>query len=275
MAPTVMLMTLNEEMNLEAAMQSFPPGTNFVVYDSFSNDQTPEIAERLGARIVQRSFDNWSSHQNWGARNIDFDCPWVYYCDADERMTPDLWRDICAAVARPEGHVAFEMRRKDVFLGKWIRHSSFYPTWFVRLYQPDRIRWERLVNPVPIVDGSVGRIDGHILHFPFSKGIGYWFSRHIQYADFEAQQIASERQRSTKRLRSQRLSRSERRRALKRLFQKMPARPLIKFLFLYFVHRGFLDGRAGFNYAVMQAIYEYMIGLRTLEIRRSARGLPV
>jgi len=275
MTPTVMIMTLNEEANLKPTIDSFPPGTPMVVYDSFSTDKTVEVAQACGAEVIQRKFDNWAAHQNWGAQNIPFKTSWVYYTDADERMTPELWAEICAAAENPANHVAFDMRRKDMFLGKWIRHSSFYPCWFTRLYQPSKIRWERLVNPVTIVDGPIGRLDGHFIHYPFSKGISFWFERHIKYSDFEAQELL--------RVLSEPLhpgdlfssNRHERRRALKRVFYRLPARPLLKFFILYFLRRGFLDGRAGFNYAVMQSIYEFMISLRANERRRIEKGLPV
>src|ERR1700736_6168188 len=137
MVPSVMIMTLNEEKNLEQAMASFPSGIDITVYDSYSSDRTVDLARALGARVVQRQFDDWSRHQNWAVSRIPFPNPWVYYSDADERMTAELWREICRSVAQPEGRVAFEMRRKDYVGGKWIRHSTFYPCWFVRLFRPE------------------------------------------------------------------------------------------------------------------------------------------
>jgi hypothetical protein len=105
-----------------------------------------------------------------------------------------------------------------------------------------------------------------------SKGVGQWFERHIQYADFEAQEMLN--QRTTLWDFKQLLlgGDSQRRRALKKIFQALPGRPLIKFVTLYVLRRGFLDGRAGFRYAVMQAIYEYVISLRLAELRRG--GIP-
>jgi glycosyltransferase involved in cell wall biosynthesis len=245
------------------------------VYDSFSTDGTVEKARELGATVVQRKFDNWAAHQNWGAQNIDFGNPWVYYSDADERMTPELWREVEAAVANPRDNVAFDIRRKDFFLGRWIKRSSFYPCWFTRLYRPDRIRWERLVNPVSVVDGKGGRLMEHFLHYPFSHGVGFWFQRHIKYADFEAQEVLRLREAAEKSGSIFSRDRHERRRAFKRIFYRLPFRPLVKFFVLYILRRGFLDGRAGFYYATMQSCYEFMITLRTTEIVRQRCGLPV
>jgi glycosyltransferase involved in cell wall biosynthesis len=276
MVPSVMIMTLNEEQNLEQAVASFPSGIDVTVYDSYSSDRTVDIARALGARVVQRQFDDWSSHQNWAMSSIPFPNPWVYYSDADERMTPELWREICGRVEEPGGSVAFEMRRKDYVGGKWIRHSSFYPCWFVRLFRPEFVRWERLVNPVALVEGPVGRLNGHFIHLPLSKGVGHWFERHIKYAGFEAQEMS--KQRLTRRDLQVLLSGdlTNRRRALKKVFQSVPGRPAAKFATLYLLRRGFLDGRPGFRYALMQAIYEYVISLRLAELNdslMSARSL--
>lgn len=275
MQPTVMIMTLNEEQNIEAAIRSFPDGTRVILYDSFSTDRTVEIAARLGAVVVQRKFDNWASHQNWGAQNIDFGSDWVYYSDADERMTPELWKEIIENSGSPGGNVAFEMRRKDMFMGTWIRHSSFYPCWFTRLYRPEKVSWERLVNPVTIVAGTVKRLDGHFLHYPFSKGTADWFERHIRYAGFEASELLASHGDPINWRHLLHGDPKRRRREVKRAFYRMPCRPTIKFLVLYFLRRGFLDGKAGYYYARMQSIYEFMIQLRVLEDKRKGGGEPV
>ncbi len=169
---------------------------------------------------------------------------------------------------------AFEMRRKDMFMGTWIRHSSFYPCWFARLYQPAKIRWERVINPVTIVNGPVGRLEGHFIHYQLSKGTGGWFARHIKYDEGEAAELLKS---DVQPMQWNKLlsGGQDGRRELKRLFYRMPARPMIKFLVLYLLRRGFLDGRAGYHYARMQSIYEYMIHLRVLEEKRRAAGKPV
>ena len=270
----VMIKTLNEERNIAACINSFPPGTPVVLFDSFSTDGTLDIAGKLGAKIVQRRWDDEATHLNWAAANIDFGCPWVLHFDADERMTPELWTQMTTRTAEATDVAAFEMRRKDMFMGTWIRHSSFYPCWFARLYQPGKIRWQRVINPVTIVDGPIGRLDGHFVHYPFSKGTGGWLARHIKYAEGEAAELLKS---DLQPIQWTKLfsGGQDRRRELKRLFYRMPARPLLKFLVLYLLRRGFLDGRAGYHYARMQSVYEYMIHLRVLEEKRRAAGRPI
>ncbi|MGB7762638.1 MAG: hypothetical protein WBL61_22585 [Bryobacteraceae bacterium] len=139
----------------------------------------------------------------------------------------------------------------------------------MRLFRPERMRYERLVNPVSLPDGPVGDVSGHLDHFPFSKGMGHWLDRHNSYSTFEARQIHDNRtaQRPLS-IRQAFFAKDfhERRFHQKELFYRAPARPLIKFALLYFAKRGFLDGRAGFTYAVLQSFYEYMIVLKTREL---------
>jgi glycosyltransferase involved in cell wall biosynthesis len=276
---SVLILTLNEEINIGECLESLSWCDDIVVLDSMSTDGTRAIAEKLGARVVTRPFDNWSAHQNWAVANIEFRYPWVLYLDADERCPSDL-RDEVLQCARQRGtQSAFRMRRKDYFMGRWLKHAQLYPTWFVRMFRPDRIRYERLVNPVAIVDGPTGEIEAHIIHYPFSHGVSHWIARHNRYSDMEAIEAAKVQARldgaPAGRPNVWSKDPNERRRALKDLFFRLPARPLVKFIYYYAWRRGFLDGRAGFTYATLQAIYEYMIACKGVELERRRRGLPV
>src|SRR5262249_5320163 len=172
--------------------------------------------------------------------------PWVFYLDADERCSPDLSDEIGERAQAQAAEAAFRMRRKDFFMGRWLRHAQLYPTWLVRLFRPERIRYERLVNPVAVVEGPVGELSGHIVHYPFSHGVAHWIARHNRYSDMEAIEASKTTERTPIGFASI-LSGDPnvRRRALKEVFFRMPARPTIKFLYYYGWRRGFLDGRAG------------------------------
>ena len=275
MSVSVLILTLNEETNIGACLESLDWSDDIVVLDSHSTDETRRIAEARGARTVLRQFDNWSAHQNWAVGNIGFRHPWVLYFDADERCPVEL-RDEILARARPDAaQAAFRIRRKDYFMGRWLRHAQLYPTWLVRLFRPEKIRYERLVNPVAVVDGPVGELHEHIIHHPFSHGISHWIARHNRYSDMEALEASKVRGGAAARARLFCNDPNERRRALKDLFFRMPARPLLKFLYYYGWRRGFLDGRAGLSYASLQAFYEYMIDCKSWELERRRRGLPV
>jgi glycosyltransferase involved in cell wall biosynthesis len=265
---SVLILTKNEQQDLPGCLDSVSWSDDVHVYDSLSTDGTAAIAKAAEAKVTAREFDNWAAHQNWGLRNIPFKHPWVFYIDADERVTPQLRDAMLAAVREPGAMLAFRVHRRDYFLGTWLRHvqtSAFY----IRLFQPEAIRYERLVNPVTLVDGSVGQVAGYLDHFPFSKGMAHWLARHNAYSSLEAEQIQlNRRSRTDFSLRKALFDAdfNERRFHQKELFYRLPARPLAKFLLLYIGKRGFLDGRAGLTYATLQSLYEYMIVLKTREL---------
>ena len=240
------------------------------VFDSHSTDRTVEIAEAAGAKVSYRVFDSFSQHQNWALENLSWKYPWVFYLDADEKATPKLVESMARAVQNPGDHVAFSVERRDFFMDTWLRHVQ--PTsHYQRLFLHERMRYERLGHCVSKADGPVGDIEGYLDHNPFSKGLADWFARHNLYSTQEAQQTLADRESGVAPSLRNLLfgeTMTERRRQLKLLFYRMPFRPTVKFLYLYLFKGGFLDGQAGFVYARLIAIYEYMIILKTRELLR-------
>lgn len=276
MSVSVLILTLNEEINLPGCLESVSWSDDIVVFDSFSTDRTLEIAQAFGARVVQRKFDNWSSHQNWAVENIEFKYPWVYYTDADERVTEDLKKELLSIASDPNcQEVAFRLRFKNMFMGKWNKHSSLYPTWVLRFFKPAKVRWQRLCNPIAVVDGPEGRLQSHFEHYSFNKGLTDWFRKHNLYSLDEAQELIKtvNKEIEYKLLFSSDVA--QRRKGLKQLAYCIPCRPFLVFCYLYFVRLGFLDGMPGLTYCRLRAIYEYMIDLKVKELRRRAKGLPI
>lgn len=276
MSVSILILTLNEEANLPDCLQSVKWSDDIVVLDSFSTDRTVKIAEEGGARVVQRRFDNWSAHQNWALEQIAFKYPWVFYLDADERMTPEL-RDEVLAIGQTAGRreVAFYCGRRNMFMGRWIKHAM-PPGMVMRFFRPPSVRFERLVNPVPVINGPHGYLRGLLDHYNFSKGIGEWIDKHNKYSHLEALEgIKLLRREAGPQPTVFSIDPALRRRALKNLSFRLPWRPLVKFLYMYVGKHGWLDGRAGFAYCVLQAFYEYMIVLKMRELERKAQGLPV
>lgn len=268
---SILILTKNEEQDLPGCLESVSWSDDVHVYDSYSDDSTVEIAKGAGATVTQRHFDNWASHQNWGLRNIAFKHPWVFYIDADERMSKDLVEAVKAAATRPGDNAAFRLRRRDFLERTWLKHVQASP-FYIRLFKPAHVSYERLVNPITIVDGPVANIGGYLDHFPFSKGISHWLARHNSYSSFEAQQIIENRKNKEPFSLREALFNKDfniRRYHQKELFYRLPARPLIKFIVLYIVKRGFLDGRAGFTYSLLQSFYELMIVLKVKELERN------
>lgn len=271
---SVMILTKDEAINIGSCLDHLGFSDDIVVYDSLSTDATLEIARgRANVRVVQRAFDNWSAHQNWGVANIEFKHPWVLYVDADEHVDAELARELAEAADPASPASAFRVRRKDFLMGRWLRHAQLYPTWFVRLFRPSKIRWERLVNPVAIVDGPVRELRGHLVHYPFSKGLTQWFERHNSYSSFEARELLKVLD-GTREPISGLFSAdpNARRRVLKDIFFRLPMRPRVKWLYYVLWRRAWLDGRAGMTYARLQYLYEHMIALKSRELLDARRA---
>lgn len=265
---SVLILTRNEEQNLPGCLESVSWSDDVHVLDSYSTDRTVQLARAAGAKVTQRVFDNWSAHQNWALANLPFRHEWVFYLDADERVTPGLRDAIAEASVHPADLVAFRVQRRDFFMNRWLEHVQTSP-FYLRLFRPEKMRYERLVNPVSLADGPTGQVRGYLDHFPFTKGVAQWVERHNQYSTLEAQQIIENRRgQAAFSLRAAFRAKDfhERRFHQKELFYRMPARPVAKFLILYVLKRGFLDGSAGFTYCVLQCFYEYMIVLKTKEL---------
>lgn len=267
---SVLILTKNEQQDLPGCLESVRSWCDDIhVYDSLSDDNTVQIAESFGAKITQRKFDNWSAHQNWGLANIPFKYPWVLYIDADERVSESLFNAIKSHDFLNSKNVAYEIQRRDfAWDGTWLKYAQMSP-YYLRLFRPDKMRYERLVNPVSIPDGSVARLGGFLDHYPFSKGFRYWISRHLGYADMEAAMRLEDMGKGTSFSLSKALFSkdfTEKRYHQKGLFYKLPGRPLIKWLYMVIGRRAFLDGKAGITYATLQSIYEYFIVLKTNEL---------
>jgi glycosyltransferase involved in cell wall biosynthesis len=277
MAVSIFVQTLNEEQNLPRCLQSLAWSDDIVVVDSISSDGTERIAKSYGCRFYQRPYDGRANNQNWAVENIEFKYPWVYYSDADEVVPAELRDEILEVTSDPgRPEVAYRLRFKNMLCGKWIKHSSLYPSWIPRLWRPERIRWKREANPVAIIDGPVGYLQNHFYHYSFSKGFYAWFEKHNKYSSHEAVETLKELNSGAIDWRGLVSSDPARRRvALKHLSFRAPARPLVNFVYRYLLRLGFWDGRAGLTYCTLQAIYEYMICCKVKELRRREKGLPI
>lgn len=266
---SVLILTKNEEQDLPGCLASVAWCDDVHVFDSFSDDRTVEIAQNAGATITQRKFDNWSAHQNWGLANIAFKYPWVLYIDADERVSNGLKEALLAFDPKENDAVAHEIQRRDfAWNGRWLKHAQISP-FYLRFFRPDKMRYERLVNPVSLPDGPIGRLNGYLDHYPFSKGFRYWLQRHLSYADMEAAMRLEDMGKGTAfSLKKALFSKdfTEKRFHQKGLFYKMPGRPFIKWCYMVVWRRAFMDGVAGTTYATLQSIYEYFIVLKTKEL---------
>jgi glycosyltransferase involved in cell wall biosynthesis len=264
---SVLVLTFNEELNIRECIAALPWRSDVWVLDSISSDRTREYAQAVGAKVVCRKFTDYADQRNFGLSLPAGD--WIVMLDADERMTPELAAEIQARVdcALPE-LAMMRVRRKDYFMNKWIRRSSGYPTWFPRVFRRDSVTVERPINETYRAAGGTAQLQGHLLHYPFNKGLDWWFERHNRYSSAEAELLAAPPVRSILLGMRSIFSRdpSTRRAAFKELAYRLPGRPFLVFGYLYFLRLGFLDGRPGYQFACMRLAYELMIDAKASQI---------
>lgn len=272
---SVLILTFNEEQDLPACLASVAWSDDVHVFDSFSTDGTVEIARVAGVHLHQRPFDDYAQQRTAALRKIPFKYPWLFLLDADERPAPALASEMLQVVAdAPKTTAGFRLRRRDFLFGTWLKHAQITP-FYIRLVRHERAHYTRAINEVIEVSGEIGELHSPLDHFPFSKGIAQWMDKHNIYSTMEAELIYRQQGLRDPSLRTALFGRSFHQRRLhqKAIFYRLPFRPVLKFLYMTLIRRALLDGRAGLTYAALQSIYEYLIVLKTEELRRSGRPL--
>jgi glycosyltransferase involved in cell wall biosynthesis len=267
---SVLILTYNEQRDLPDCLASVSWSDDIHVFDSHSTDATIEIAKAAGAHIHTRTFDDYATHRNAALATIPFKYPWVFLPDADERPTPELSREMQQLIlAAPNEIAAFRVRRRDFLFDTWLKHAQLSP-YYIRLVRPERAHYTRAINEVLEVDGPIANLSYPLDHFPFSKGIAKWVEKHNLYSTMEARLIARNQGLQNPSLRTALRDPDFHTRRLhqKALFYRMPGRPLLKWLYMMFARGAILDGAAGLTYATLQAFYEYLIVIKTKELRR-------
>ena len=264
---SICILTRNEEANIAACLKQFDFAGDVVVLDSNSTDQTRQIAERFdNVRVFVREFDSEHRQRNFSLKEIPYRHPWLYICDADERIDDVLKRELSEVAARGEEdpHNGYRVRYKNMFMGRWIRYASAYPVWLVRLVRPKFAVYEqRETNVHAVVDGSVGELQGHFLHYSFSTGLFHWFSKHNFYSGREA--VEGCRVLREQRVRANDLFTADpmqRRRALKNLSFHLSPRGMWRFLYSVVWCGGWRDGMPGLLYCLMISMYEQWIEMK-------------
>lgn len=264
---SVLILTFNEERNLPRCLASVRECDDIVVLDSGSTDRTVEIARAAGARVEVRPFDNFAHQRNHAQRQIAFRHGWVFHLDADEQMTPALVAE-CRTMAGRTDLDGCWVAPKMMFQGRWIPHCTDYPAWqarFVRAPEFEFIEVGHGQRESPRM--HLERLQAAYEHDLSSGGEDEWLEKHRRYARAEAKAFLSgENQVAFSALFS--TNRLQRRRTLKYFSYSLPLRPLLRFVYQYFLRGGILDGRPGLRYCQLLAQYE---GFTAAEIRRLRR----
>jgi acetyltransferase-like isoleucine patch superfamily enzyme/glycosyltransferase involved in cell wall biosynthesis len=271
---SVVILTLNEEVNIGECLRSCAWCDDVHVVDSGSTDRTVEIAKAMGAKVYYHPFESFGKQRNWAIENCPTKHEWIFHLDADERFTPELVSAMRDLIASDPPHAGFHVPSKFMFMGTWLKRTATYPTYQMRLFHKGRMRFRDWGHGQrEETQGTVGTLDVPYLHYALSKGIAEWFERHNRYSTLEAIE-AARRLKEPMRWGDLFLrDRVRRRRALKELLYRMPGRAFLRYLATLFVLGAILEGKAGRTYARMLYIYEQMITQKLRLIReRERRG---
>lgn len=245
---SVVVITFNEEDRLRECLESITWADEIVVVDSESHDKTAQIAREFTERVVVRPWPGFAPQKNFAVEQATGD--WILSLDADEEVSPELRDEIREVVGRPDAADGYAVRRRNVFLGQWIRHGGLYPDWQMRLFRRGRGRFgARDVHESVDVDGTLGRLTGALVHRSY-RDIADFFDRANRYSTLAAAEIV----RAGRRARA----------------RELVLRPLGRFFSMYIVQRGFLDGRKGLLLAALYAYYVFMRTAKVWEVTRRA-----
>jgi glycosyltransferase involved in cell wall biosynthesis len=267
-AISVMIFTLNEELNIQYCLDSVSWCNDIIVVDSGSRDGTRQICEKAGARVFENPFEGFGSQRNWALKNTKPRHEWVLILDADERVTEKLGSEIRNKLHAVDADVgAFRIRRRFYMWGRWLRRSSLYPTWVVRLVRVNRVKFvDRGHAETQIVKGAILELEEDLLD-ENHKGLESWFERQNRYSTRDAQYELDISNKSGWWKDLWTTDPLERRAALKVVSAGMPFRPLIYFVYSYLLRGGFLDGAPGLWFCLMRANYQFMVSAKKREMR--------
>ena len=245
---SAVLITRNAAPVLEACLESLAFADEIVVVDSASTDQTVEIAQRRGARVVQKEWLGFGRQKQFAVEQAAHD--WVLCLDADERVSPELAASLQAALAAPASPV-YRMARRNRFFGRWLSHGEGYPDWSPRLFNRMNARWsDDLVHEKVLYAVTPGTLKGDLLHDSFDDLAAY-LERQNRYTTLAARQ-AFEAGRSAGVL-------------------HLVLSPVVRFLKFYVLRLGFLDGVPGLLHISIGCMNSYLKYAKLMELHRAER----
>jgi len=266
---SVIVMTKNEERNIEHCLRSLVNFDEIFVVDSESIDRTCDVARSLGATIVQFHWNGkYPKKKQWCLDNLPFSHNYVLFVDADEQVLPELATELAELMESGPACAGYFVRYDYVFLGCVLHHGhQVYKLVFLdrrnsRFLDYDDLdaanMWEVEGHYQPQIDGPTGTLRSHMLHRDHDS-LFHYFERHNRYSDWEAFL------RNKGGIYSDKESQPKLRHTLKKIFGKLPMKGLVAFLHSYIFKLGFLDGRAGFHFAIARGVYYWQIGIKRTE----------
>lgn len=280
---TVIILTHNEELHLERALLSVKGFAKEVfIVDSYSTDRTCEIAAKLGATVIQHEFVNYAKQFDWALCNASISTQWVMRLDADEIVEADLAEEIQKKLPNlGRDVVGINLKRKHIFMGKWIRHGGRYPLVLLRIWRVGCGRIEdRWMDEHIIVWGGKTVTFGGGFSDCNRKDLTFFVDKHNKYATREALDVLIQKHglfaRDEGVLSSLESTQAAQKRSIKeRIYNKLPIwiGPVGYFVYRYFVQLGFLDGTAGLIYHFLQGgWYRFLVASKVVEFEGMLHG---
>ena len=246
MSLSVIIITKNEALNIRACLESVAWADEIIVVDSGSTDDTVAIAREFTLHVYQHDWPGFGAQKNRALGYASMD--WVLSLDADECVTPDLRREVEAAIRNPDLNAAFKIPRLSSFCGRFMRHSGWWPDYVTRLFRRGMAQFsEDLVHERVIVTGSIGKVGQPLLHEAF-RDLEELLTKINQYSTASALMLHKKNSSAS--------------------LRKAVGHALWAFLRTYIIRAGFLDGREGFMLAVSTAEGTYYRYLKLMLISR-------
>ena len=272
---SVLILTHNEERNIAKCIESLLPLTRRIyVVDSGSDDRTVDICSQHGVEVVQHRFTSHADQFNWGLDHFSFETAWIMRMDADEELTPELVIELRRYLESPPDEISgIYVRRRVYFMGRWIKHGGYYPTWLLRVFRNGVGRCEALWMDEHIVlnSGYAIRMHADIID-KNNKDLTFWTEKHNRYASREVLDVLSklsckgDGEHMTATLGG---TQAQSRRWMKdNVYAKAPlfVRPFFYFLYRYFIRLGFLDGKEGLIFHFLQGFwYRFLVDAKLFE----------
>lgn len=179
---SAVILTLNEEKHIEACIESLRWADRVVIFDSFSQDNTIGLAEGAGAEVFQSPFENYAQQRNAALDRLETD--WLFFVDADERGTPELAQEVREVIAsRPEA--GWYVPRHNYIFGRLTKGAGWFPDYQLRLFKHGRVRYERPVHEVAVVDGEIGYLQSPLIHHNYEDK-AHFQAKQRAYTDYDA-----------------------------------------------------------------------------------------
>lgn len=246
---TAIIPTYNEADNIEAAIDSVSWADEVIVVDSFSNDNTVELAKAKGVRILQREYENSASQKNWTIPQASHE--WIFLLDADERVEEGLKKEVQGILSQAkETHQAFWIKRRNFFMGREVKYSGWQGDKVIRLFKRDQCRYEeKRVHAEVICDGTVGYLKEKLVHNTF-KNIYHYLEKWDRYTTWSANDRALKGEKPG--------------------FYHFVFKPAYRFFHDYILRLGILDGMTGFIISSLSSMSVFMRYLKVKQILKDA-----